>query len=77
MGKTAVAEAIAQVLANGLREIDDSAKSNNPLNKAKDKIAGLIPNGKKKEIHQEVIQPSIIRRRKNRRIRRHRHVSES
>ena len=36
-------------MANGLREIDDSAKSNNPLNKAKDKIAGLIPNGKKKE----------------------------
>ncbi|KAG7372222.1 chaperone ATPase [Nitzschia inconspicua] len=49
VGKTAVAEAIAQVLANGIREIDVATKENNPLNKAARKVASLIPNGNKKK----------------------------
>ncbi|KAL3925659.1 MAG: hypothetical protein SGILL_000262 [Bacillariaceae sp.] len=49
VGKTAVAEAIAQVLANGLREIQETEQENNPINRAKNAIGGLIPNGKKKD----------------------------
>jgi ATP-dependent Clp protease ATP-binding subunit ClpC len=58
-GKTAVAEAIAQVLANGIREIDAAAKENSPINKAKRKIASLVPNGNKQkdmEIEMEEIE---------------------
>ncbi|KAG7343088.1 ATP-dependent Clp protease ATPase subunit [Nitzschia inconspicua] len=59
VGKTAVAEAIAQVLANGIREIDVATKENNPLNKATRKVASLIPNGnkmKEKDVEMEEIE---------------------
>jgi ATP-dependent Clp protease ATP-binding subunit ClpC len=54
-----VAEAIAQVLANGIREIDEATKKNNPINRATRKVASLIPNGNKnkdKEIETKEIE---------------------
>jgi ATP-dependent Clp protease ATP-binding subunit ClpC len=40
-------------LANGIREIDDTARANNPINKAKKKVASLMPNGNKNDKTEE------------------------
>jgi ATP-dependent Clp protease ATP-binding subunit ClpC len=42
VGKTAVAEGIAQVLANGIREVDETVKRDNPVNKARERISKLV-----------------------------------
>mmetsp|Transcript_2940 Transcript_2940/g.3301 ORF Transcript_2940/g.3301 Transcript_2940/m.3301 type:complete len:1007 (+) Transcript_2940:102-3122(+) len=44
VGKTAVAEGIAQVLANGIVEMGEAKKENNPLSKMGNQIANLTAN---------------------------------
>ena len=43
--KTAIAEGVAQVLANGLMEVEEVKKKNNPLKK----ISSKIGNAKREE----------------------------
>eukprot|EP00535_Pseudo-nitzschia_heimii_P005497 CAMPEP_0197186300 /NCGR_PEP_ID=MMETSP1423-20130617/13635_1 /TAXON_ID=476441 /ORGANISM="Pseudo-nitzschia heimii, Strain UNC1101" /LENGTH=973 /DNA_ID=CAMNT_0042637571 /DNA_START=95 /DNA_END=3016 /DNA_ORIENTATION=- len=45
VGKTAVAEGVAQVLANGLLEVDESRKSSNPIKKISSKIGNFVMGG--------------------------------
>ena len=54
VGKTAVAEAIAQVLANGILELEEQIESEKPQNKIRDRITEIMkgkkePNGSNKE----------------------------
>jgi len=47
VGKTAVAEGIAQVLANGIVEMGEAKKESNPLSKMGNQIANLVSGGRK------------------------------
>jgi hypothetical protein len=40
-------------LANGIREVDETIKSNNPINKARERISKLVPNGSKEKQEKE------------------------
>ena len=47
--KTAVAEGVAQVLANGILESEESEKRSNPLSKIRNKVASLVTSNNEKE----------------------------
>lgn len=49
VGKTAVAEGIAQVLANGLREVDDMIEQEKPTTKIRKRIGNLLNRSDKEE----------------------------
>lgn len=49
VGKTAIAEGVAQVLANGLLEMQTAQKSSNPISKLGSKIGNFVTGGKKEE----------------------------
>lgn len=57
VGKTAIAEGVAQVLANGLIEVEEARKSSNPISKLSSKIGNFVTggNGNKKEKKDESV----------------------
>ncbi len=48
VGKTAVAEGIAQVLANGLREVKEIVEDGKPTSKIRQRIGNILMRGKRK-----------------------------